>query len=263
MKRYALSVTTAIAVVALSLPVVVQAGYSFTTGAEYTSGDYGTDVETTAWQIPFTLGYAGKRTFFSITVPYIRVDGSTAVSGVRSFTTRGPGGISTQTETTTTTEERTDAGLGDVTLRASYQLQNETPERPWLGVTGKVKLGTADEDKNLGTGENDYSLQLDMAKGPLDGIVGYTVLGDTNAIDYDNIFYGAIGYSAPLQDKWKVRGEFYTEQEAVDGVDPVRELTLSLSKPLGAGRSISLYGIKGLSDSSPEWGAGVMVTSSF
>lgn len=261
MRRFSLTVATV--AVMLSLPAVSKAGFSFTSGAEYTSGDYGTDTDTATWYVPFSLGYAGKNSFFSVTVPYIHVDGSAEVTGVRSTPLPGMGGVNRDSTTTTTTEERTDDGLGDIQLRASYQLLNETASRPWLGVTGKVKLGTADEDKNLGTGENDYSVQLDMAKGPVDGYVGYLYLGDTDTIDYDNVFFGAVGYTIPAKKNWKVRPEFYTEQAVADGIDPVREFSVTFSTPLESNRTVNIYLIKGLSDSSPDWGAGVMVTTSF
>ncbi|HEY9148348.1 MAG TPA: hypothetical protein VIQ22_04995 [Gammaproteobacteria bacterium] len=261
MRRHAL--TAAAAAVFLSLPAVSQAGFSFTTGAEYTRGDYGTSQDTSTWYVPLMLGYAGKKSFFSITVPYISVDGSSEVTGVRSTSLPGPGGITTTTTYTSTIEERTDSGLGDILLRASYQLQNETPSQPWLGVTGKVKLGTADEDKFLGTGENDYALQLDIAKGAWDGIIGYHLLGDTATIDYDDILFGAVAYTAPLQSNWKMRTEFYTEEEVTEGVDPVREVSVTFGKPLAAGRNLRLYLVKGLSDSSPDWGGGVMLSTAF
>ena len=263
MRRFTLT-TAATAAVMLSLPAITQAGFSFTSGAEYTRGDYGTDTDTSTWYVPFTVGYAGKNSFFSVTVPYIYVDGSTEVTGVRSTPLPGMGGVKRDTTTTTTTtEERTDDGLGDIQLRASYQLVGETTSRPWLGLTGKVKLGTADEDKYLGTGENDYSVQLDMAKGPVDGYVGYLVLGDTDTIDYDNTFFGAVGYTVSAKKNWKVRPEFYAEQEVLNDVDPVREFSVTFSTPLETNRRVNIYLVKGLSDSSPDWGAGVMVTTSF
>ncbi|MFO7594314.1 MAG: hypothetical protein R6X15_09765 [Pseudomonadota bacterium] len=260
MKRFAL--TAVAAALTLILPAVSQAGFSLTSGAEYTRGDYGTDTDTSIWYVPFTMGYAGENSFFSVTVPYVYVDGSTEVTGVRSTQLPGMGGAKQDT-TTTTIEERTDDGLGDIQLRASYQLLGETANRPWLGVTGKVKLGTADEDKYLGTGENDYSVQLDMAKGPVDGYIGYLVLGDTDTNDYDNAFFGAVGYTISAKRNWKVRPEFYAEQEVLNDVDPVREFSVTFSTPLESNRRVNLYLIKGLSDSSPDWGAGVMVTTSF
>jgi len=104
MRRHAL--TAAAAAVFLSLPAVSQAGFSFTTGAEYTRGDYGTSQDTSTWYVPLMLGYAGKKSFFSVTVPYISVDGSSEVTGVRSTSLPGPGGITTTTTYTSTIEER-------------------------------------------------------------------------------------------------------------------------------------------------------------
>lgn len=246
---------------AISVPTSVQAGYSFTTGAEYTEGDYGTDVTTSSWYIPFTLGYSGEDYALSITVPYVTVNGSTEVTGVRSSSLSGKG--DGKTSSTSTTDKRTDSGLGDITLKVSYQLLTETATRPWLGVTGKVKLGTASKRDNLGTGENDYAVQLDLAKGAIDGYLGYLFLGDTSAVNYDDIFYGAIGFSFPLGTQWRGRGEYYAEQEAVSGVDAVQEVSLSFDKPLGERRTLRLYVINGLSDSSPDWGAGVMLNTTF
>lgn len=243
--------------------VALAEGYTFTTGAEYTSGDYGTGIDTSSWYVPFTVGYGAETYAWSVTVPFIRVDGSTQVSGIRSTTLRGRGGVQSQTVSTISNEERVDSGLGDITLSASYRLQKETPATPWLGVTGKIKFGTADEDKNLGTGETDYAVQVEAAKGMFDGLVGYNFLGDTATIDYDNIFYAAGAVSMPLQSRWRARAELYAEQSPLDGVDPARELTVSFAKPLPRDRHLSLYAIKGLSDSSPDWGLGVLVSSGF
>lgn len=241
----------------------VAGDYTFTTGAEYTSGDYGTGIDTTSWYVPFTVGYAAETFAWSVTVPYVRVDGSALVTGIRSTTVRGPGGMRPQDPTTLTNEERIDSGLGDVTLSASYQLQKETPVKPWLALTGKIKLGTADEEKNLGTGENDYAVQIEAAKGMFDGFIGYNVLGDTDTTDYDNILYGAGAVSLSLQSSWHVRSELYLEQSPLSGIDPVRELTVSFSRPIPGERQLSLYAIKGFSDSSPEWGLGVLISTAF
>lgn len=243
--------------------VAMAEGYTFTSGAEYTSGDYDTGIDTSTWYIPFTVGYAADTYAWSVTVPFVRIDGSSLVTGVSSSTVHGPGGMKTQTTSTTTNVDRVDSGLGDITLSASLQLQKETPAKPWLAVTGKIKLGTADEDKFLGTGETDYAVQLEAAKGPIDGFIGYNFLGDTETVDYDNILYGAGAVTIPLQQQWRVRTELYLEQSPLSGIDPVSELTVSLAKPFPQDRSLNLYAIKGLSDSSPDWGLGLLVSKGF
>lgn len=244
----------------LAVVPVAHAGYSFSTGAEYTRGDYGTGVETSSWYVPFTLGYSVEGYAWSVTVPYVSVSGSPEVSGGGSLSMSGRGNHASPSTTDTS---RSDAGLGDVLFSASYRLQQQTREHPWLALTGKVKLGTADEEVNLGTGENDYAVQLDMAKGPVDGYLGYLITGDTPVVNYNDIYYGAIAYSVAMNQTWGIRSEYYTEQETVSGNDPVREASVAFSRPLSSMRDLKLYLIKGFSDSSPDWGVGVMVSTRF
>ena len=42
-------------------------------------------------------------------------------------------------------------------------MQRGADSRPVIDLTGMVYFGTADAAKNLGTGENDYAAQLDVA----------------------------------------------------------------------------------------------------
>ncbi len=240
-------------VAALLLPLLAQAGTRFGIGAEYTSGDYGTGVDTATWYLPFSLSHSGENYSLGLTVPLMAVSGSTEVSGVR-----GTGHGTTTTVTTTTT--RTDTGIGDVVAKASLQLLAEGTSAPWMAITGKVKFGTASASKNLGTGENDYAVQLEVAKGDFDALVGYNVLGDTTTIDYDNIVYGAVAWTSSLNKTWDLRSEFYAEQPALSGGDPVEELTFSFGKTLDNKRNLSLYVIKGFTDASANWGVGVMLS---
>lgn len=259
----------------------VSAGeFSFGTGAEYTEGDYGTGSDNTALYVPFTLGYSADIYSWRITVPYLRVTGTGEVTygrtGVRApsqgpaSTTGsssggggGPGGGSTTTTTTTTVaEETTETGIGDVTLSATYHLSQGGEKKPSLAMTAQIKLGTADEEKNLGTGENDYSLQIEAGLGSVYGYLGYLVIGDTATTDYDDIFFGAIGASHPV-DSWNLGVEYYAEQEVLEDVDPVSKATLSAGRELGKDKWLGFYLIKGFTDSTADWGAGVNVTHYF
>lgn len=254
----------------------VNAGeFSFGTGAEYTEGDYGTGSDNTALYIPFTVGYSADVYSWNITVPYLSVTGTGEViygrTGVRapsqgqtttSGTTGsgGPGGGSTTT--TTVAEETTETGLGDITLSATYRLSQGGEKKPSLAMTAQIKLGTADEEKNLGTGENDYSLQIEAGLGDVYGYLGYLVIGDTAITDYDDIFFGAIGASRPAG-SWTLGGEYYAEQEVLEDVDPVSKVTLSAGRGLGKDKWLGFYLIKGFTDSTADWGAGINVTHYF
>lgn len=254
----------------------VEAGeFSFGTGAEYTEGDYGTGSDNSALYVPFTLGYSADVYSWSITVPYLRVTGTGEVvygrTGVRAPSTTtssgtggggGPGGGSTTTTTTTVAEESTETGIGDVTLSATYRLLDGVEQKPNLAMTAKVKFATADENKNLGTGENDYSLQIEAGLGSVYGYLGYLLIGDTATTDYDDIFFGAVGVSGPVAN-WTLGGEYYAEQEVLADVDPVSKVTLSAGRELGKDNWLDIYLIKGFTDSTVDWGAGVGITHYF
>lgn len=244
--------------------------YSFATGAEYTSGDYGTGSDTSALYVPFTLGYSAEAYGWSLTVPYLSVTGTGEVTysrtGVREptqpspTTTSGPGAGSGSSSATN--KEHTETGLGDVVLSASYRPLPGGADKTSLAVTAKIKFATADENRNLGTGENDYALQLELGKERLYAYLGYQVIGDTAVTDYNDIVYGALGVSGPAG-RWDIGGEYYTEQAVLEGIDPVSELTVSAGREMGQDNWLKLYLIKGFTDSSPDWGAGVGISHYF
>lgn len=227
--------------------------YSISAGVEYTEGDYGTSIDTSMLYMPVALTYQADKYMWRVTVPYVRISGSEDV--LFSSTKRSP----MFSTSTTSSRERTDSGLGDIILTGRYLLQKETPNSPWLAMTANIKLGTADKDKLLGTGENDYAIQLDMAKDALYGYVGYEVIGDSTNVDYNNVLFAAAGLSLPVGDNMLAGAELYAEQAAVSGRDSVTEATLSLSRPLGKDKRFSIYILKGFTDVSPDWGLGVLL----
>lgn len=142
-------------------------------------------------------------------------------------------------------------------LSGSVRLVAEATAQPRVDLTGKIKLATADKDKNLGTGENDFAVQLDLEKGMFFGYVGYRVYGDPPGINLDNVAYGLVGLSRPLDSATRVGVSLYAQQAAAAGTDKQLELNLFLSYQLAKGYQLRPYAIFGLSDGSPDWGVGV------
>lgn len=231
--------------------MAVEPGYSVSIGGEYTRGDYGTGSNISLLSLPVALEYTEARYAWSLSVPYLWVSGpgDMVVSG---------SGMGRLSPTKTTTSTRTDSGLGDVTASGTLRLWAETAQRPWVALTAKAKFGTADETRRLGTGANDYALQLELAKDALYGQVGYKWLGDPPGVDYHNIGYGAVGFNFPVG---RADGgvELYGEQAPLDGIDGKRELTLYLGQDLDRKTRVIGHVLKGLSDTSPDWGVGVKV----
>lgn len=231
-------------------------------GAEYSEGDYGTGETSRSWYIPVDWRYTAGAYSASVTIPWLSVDGSTLVApGGRPISSSGMGGVggggggSGSTATT-----HSDSGLGDVVLSGSYQLLSESQNRPWVAATAKVKLGTADETKGLGTGETDYTLQLEAAKGMFSGYAGYSVLGDSATVDYNNVAFAGLALSIPLTASHTLGVDYYTEQAALDGMEDPRQAGIALSGDLEGGKGYALYYRVGLSDSSADSVMGVNFT---
>lgn len=230
--------------------------FSLTTGLDYSSGKYGGTESTDILYIPLTGRYETGRWAFQLTVPYVRITGSGNVT---------QGGIVLRSaQTTRTTEE----GLGDVVAGATYNAYSETGPNPLLiDLTGKVKFGTADEKKGLGTGANDYSAQMDMYKtvGKFTalGTVGYKVMGDAPGLQLDNVFYGSVGGVYKFSELTSGGLILDMRQKVTPTGASQRGLTAFVSHKINQDWKAQCYVVNGFSDASPDWGGGAMLTRSF
>lgn len=241
----------------LSVYAAADGEVSVSLGAEYSTGDYGTSSKTTIWYFPATLKYETDVNMISLTVPYVSVEGQgdvvvTAGGGMG-------GGASPISRSSTRTSTRTDSGFGDVVLTGSHAIVSTVSAR--IDLTGKIKFGTADEKDNLGTGENDYAVQLDLENNlnsnSIFGSAGYKILGDPPGTDFRNVFYGSIGFSHRL-DAVRTAGLAYdAQQSALSGASGQSELTFFLSNKLDKKTKLTGYVLKGLADGSPDWGLGI------
>lgn len=249
----------------LPLAVVAEGSYDVTVGVEYSEGDYGGETATSLWYLPLTLRYTTAAYAWAVTVPYVVVSGPGDVvvtSGGMQRIGRGPGrttGMPLSPNTTTATE-RTEVGVGDVQATFTRRLSEEGPQRPWMALTAKIKLATADEARGLGSGENDYALQLELAQGPFDTYAGYKILGDPAGVELQDVWFGAVALSWPLGGRTDARLQWYGEQAALAEDGAARsEATLSLARHLERRTWLVGHVLTGLADGSPDWGAGVSV----
>lgn len=228
---------------------------SMDVGAEYTTGNYGTTSDTDIWYFPVTFNYRAEVTAFSVTVPYVMVKGTGAV--VPAF-----GGMHVVRPTATVTR-RTESGLGDVIVSGSYRLVPETDRSARVDLTGLVKLGTADENDNLGTGENDYAAQVDLERGfgrnRLFGTIGYKVLGDPPGINLRDVLYGSFGGSHRLNKTLRAELSLFGQEATTAGSSKRLELTAALNNETRKGVGLTGYALIGLADGSPDWGIGIIV----
>ncbi len=250
-------VTSAMPVLAVDVtPARNEPGeFGISVGAEYTSGKYGGTASTEIWYFPLTLRYETERWLWWTTIPYLIVEGPGDVVII------GGGGMGGHRPVvSTTTTRRTESGIGDIIAGASYRLLTQTEGRPALDLAGKVYLGTADETAGLGTGKNDYAVQLGLTKDisalTWSGTLGYLLTGDPAGVTYKDVFYGRLDVEHAF-DRNSVGAALDVQQATVPGGDAPTKLSGYLTTRPGKYSKLTGYLLRGLSDASPDWGAGV------
>ncbi len=221
-------------------------GISYTIGLEYEEGDYGTSDSTEVWRIPVGLDYRKGQFIAGANIPYISAESTGNVT------------ISTMRMRTVITSSTSDAsGIGDLKLYAGYNIPAAARV---YHVIGYVKLPTADENEGLGTGESDYALEggatFAVEKAIVYTNLGYQINGDTATIDYDDIFYASASMTFAQPNGNKLGASIDYSQSVTAGFDDALGVTGFMLLPQANQRSLYLYLELGLSDGSPDFGAG-------
>lgn len=233
-------------------------GLTVGTGLDYSSGKYGDTQKTEAWYVPITGKYETGLWTFRLAVPFIRSTGPGNVIGAGPDRVTIPGGSTTV---------RTESGLGDIVGSAFYNLVDERDSEFGLDLGAKVKLGTGDNDKGLGTGENDYSVQVDVFK-PIGlytafGSLGYRMYGDPPGVELHNVIYGSVGGSYRMSSETSVGLAYDFRPRITASGSSISEVTAFVSQRLSRDRKLQVYALTGLTDGSPDFGVGVMFNYSY
>ena len=162
---------------------------------------------------------------------------------------------------------RTESGLGDAIVAATYNFYDNKASGIALDVTGRVKLPTASEQRGLGSGKTDFALQLDanrdFQRASVFGTVGYKWLGRPEGIDLKNVLYGSLGASYKVTDAGSLGAAYDFASAALAGVSRPSELSVFFTQKFSRTAKLNVYVLKGLSNGSPDWGGGVKYTYLF
>jgi hypothetical protein len=248
-----------IAALGLSLASVDAAGQtaetlvSFSTGVEYSSGTYGGTYDLEDLYVPLTMRADYSRLGVRLTVPFVRVDFPVEVD---------PDGQPAQGDITTVTE----TGLGDIigsaTLYDAYVSRNGNFV---ADLTGKIKFATADEQKGLGTGENDYTFQVEAYRFfesfTLLGLAGYRLRGEPPGLELDDVFLASVGGSFRTSPRANLGLYYDYRQAALSGLDDIQEVSGYVSFRVNENWHMQFYAFTGFGNNSPEFGGGILVTT--
>jgi hypothetical protein len=230
---------------------------TLSSGAEYSTGDFGDDVDTDIFYVPVSLKLERDHFMARVTVPFISIDGPGDVVGG----TTGPLLIGDDTISRVKNRE---SGIGDVVGSLTYIVNPTSETLPILELTGKVKLPTADEDKGLGSGETDYTAQIDIAQSfgrvtPF-ATFGQRWLGDPAGVDLDDTLFGSLGFSLRTSDRLQVGFAFDYREASTSSSDDAREVTAFASVRLSDRWKLSPYVVRGLTDASPDYAVGFSIS---
>jgi hypothetical protein len=247
--------------------------FSLSAGADYSSGKYGTDTTTDIWSVPVAAAYQTDRWTFKLTVPYINISGAgNVIPGVGKVNNgnpkgRGRGNGGGTTPAPGTAASGSASGLGDITASAGYELFGSADRTFGLDLTGKVKFGTADENKGLGTGKNDYGLSLDTYKVSGDwtafGGVGWMKYGSSQYIKLKNGFNANIGADYKLGASDNIGAYYYYRERIADTGAAQSEIAAYWNHKFNDSLRVQAYALAGFADGSPDYGAGASLKYSF
>lgn len=215
--------------------------------SHYSIGDYGGSEDVHIVYVPASLRATAGAWSAKLLVPWLYIEGG-------STTIDGPTG---PIETKNGTAE----GLGDVMLEANYTVWPLLPAAPFIDLGLRVKFPTADESQGLGTGEFDFTPEVQFARRygrwtPYASI-GFRILGDDGTASYRDGFLASAGVTCLLRE-WIEPGVYvYWRQAANKGSDDAIELLPMLRVDLGPSWLLDAYASAGFSDSSPDAGAGL------
>ena len=256
--RLRIALAAAVVSAAASAAHAAEGLTTLSTGVDYTTGKYGASESTDILYVPFTGKYETGPWTWKLVVPWIHITGPANVVGAPGDTVVIAGGNAGR---------RTESGLGDIVASGFYNVLSERNAPFGLDLGAKVKFGTADENRGLGTGKNDYSLQADLFKpiGALTpfGSIGYRIYGDPAGVDFKNVVYWSAGASYKLSQPTSVGAAYDYRPAIVNNGNHVSEATFFVSQKLTPDWKIQIYGVKGFSTGSPQWGAGAVLAYSY
>ncbi len=213
----------------------------------YSAGDYGAGSDTDILYFPVSYSLARGKWGAQLTVPHLRVEGVGNVLVNIGGVNRAVAG----------TERESYGGVGDSTLALTYQMDPISDSSPFIDFRLDIKIPSADREKGLGTGETDYSAQVDLSQNygssVLFATVGYTFRGKTDFYSgLEDSAYLQLGIARPLAPQWNI-GAFYDYREPASAFSPeVHEIVPYFSWQISESWSFTGLAAFGFTDASAD-----------
>ncbi|MNM36659.1 hypothetical protein D3C81_473740 [compost metagenome] len=246
-------------------------GFTLGTGFDYSSGDYGSDTTTEIVSVPVTANWRYGNFNARVSVPWWRVSGDPNVlpeiGDVNNNNPLGRGRlplIGGAGQPSAENQRGTASGLGDVVAAMAWTVPLGASSGLDLGVNAKI--ATADEDKGLGTGSNDYGATLDAYRDfdgtLLFGGIGRTKLGSAEYIALkEHVDSVNLGLSQRLG-KGRIGAMVEQRSASTHDREDRRDATVFYARGTNSGR-VQFHASRGFTDGGSKWGAGVSISTGF
>ncbi len=216
--------------------------WKYSTGLDYSRGDYGLEDETAILYLPISV----EADFFPVraklTLPVLKIEGD---GGVLRDGSRVDGSAS---------------GIGQIVGSVGYLWVPASRPIPFLELTGKLTIPSETSDE-LGNGEWAFALQGDAFEN-FGRLSTFARLGRKfyTGSSLDDRFYASVGASLRLDDWVRLGVAYDWYQASVDSVEDSHELSPFVAIKIGSSWSMGPYFVIGLSDGSADYGLGFTIS---
>ncbi len=262
-RRLGLATIVAAQFVLLAQVASAETRLSFSSGVDYSSGDYGDTTDTEVVSVPLSARLATDNWSFRVSIPYLSITGPADVADT--VDGGGDGGDGTGADGTIA-RTGTERGFGDTTISAtrSFRRLGGRDSNAYFDLTGRLRVSTGDESKGLGVGTTDYILNGELGtSGDAGGgyfSAGYRSLGDRKGVNRQDGWQAGVGGWLRAGDKTRV-GAFYSWRDAsIEGNQDPSELGAYVTYRMSDALRVSVNAGAGLSEASPDYSAGVRFT---
>lgn len=250
----------ALAFVTMLAGPVAAGDFTLTSGLDYSSGKYGTSASTEIWYLPVTAKFEAGASTWKMTLPYVRIS---APAGGNLIGVDAQGRPIYDGAGAKTSQE----GMGDVVASYSYGLIEQPVRGFLLDLTAKAKLATANANKGLGSGKNDYTVLADLfylagAWTPF-ATVSYRVTGDPAGSNLKNVWGGTLGMGYKQSAENSLGLMWDSRQASTASGVASNEATAYWVHKFAGGMKLQAYAVKGFSSGSADWGLGAMFSHAF
>jgi len=219
--------------------------HKFTLGSYFSSGDYGANQNTDIAYFPVSYEVARFPWVLSVTVPYLQLEGPADIFLETGNIGRAP--LNRLVD---------EGGMGDVFVTGTYQMEPILNGWVYLDFSLQAKLPTADETRDLGTGETDYGVQLDfyttLGRNTWFASSGYRKRGRTPLYDLEDSLFGTAGLMRLYGEKTYLGLTYDYREKASSNSFDSHEVMPFVSHNVNERWNLMAYTIVGFTNSSAD-----------